>query len=116
MRNKCDVNGICSLNNSSNVHAHYLLTKLTLRNFISLRAFTVYMKNSVQFEISLWSNWPKWHLHRSDFHSAWTHVNTNNEITITEVKFYREVKSQTGLSSLRVSCKRALKEALWLLW
>ena len=27
----------------------------------------------------------------------------------TEVKFYPEVKSQTGLSSLRVSCKRALK-------
>ena len=27
----------------------------------------------------------------------------------TEVKFYSEVKSQTGLSSLRVSCKRVLK-------
>ena len=26
----------------------------------------------------------------------------------TEVKFYPEVKSQTGLSSLRISCKRAL--------
>ena len=26
----------------------------------------------------------------------------------TEMKFYLEVKSQTGLSSLRVSCKRAL--------
>ena len=26
----------------------------------------------------------------------------------TEVKFYPEVKSQTGLSSLRVSCKGAL--------
>ena len=26
----------------------------------------------------------------------------------TEVKFYPEVKSQTGLSSLRVACKRAL--------
>ena len=25
----------------------------------------------------------------------------------TEVKFYPEAKSQTGLSSLRVSCKRA---------
>ena len=82
MQNKCDVNGICSLNNSSNVHAHYLLTKLILRNFISLRAFTVYMKNSLQFEISLWSNWPKWHLHRSDFHSAWTQVNANNEIIL----------------------------------
>ena len=27
----------------------------------------------------------------------------------TEVKFYPKVKSQTGLSSLGVSCKRALK-------
>ena len=27
----------------------------------------------------------------------------------TQVKFYREMKSQTGLSSLRVSCKRALR-------
>ena len=27
-----------------------------------------------------------------------------------EVKFYPEVKSQTGLSSLRVSCKRALRK------
>ena len=27
----------------------------------------------------------------------------------TEVKFYPEMKSQTGLSSLRVSCKRALR-------
>ena len=26
----------------------------------------------------------------------------------TEVKFYPKVKSQTGLTSLRVSCKRAL--------
>ena len=28
-----------------------LLTKMILRNFISLRAFTVYMENSLQFEI-----------------------------------------------------------------
>ena len=28
----------------------------------------------------------------------------------TEVKFYTEVKSQTGLSSLGVSCKRARSE------
>ena len=27
----------------------------------------------------------------------------------TKVKFYPEVKSQTGLGSLRVSCKRALR-------
>ena len=33
----------------------------------------------------------------------------------TEVKFYPEVKSQTGLSSLRISCKRALKQILFTL-
>ena len=30
------------------------------------------------------------------------------KLTHTEMKFYPEGKSQTGLSSLRVSCKRAL--------
>ena len=59
--------------------------------------------------ISLWSTWPKWNLHRSEFHSARSHVNADNEVTHTELKFYPEVKSQTGLSSLRVSCKRALR-------
>ena len=29
----------------------------------------------------------------------------------TEVEFYPEVNSQTGLSSFRVSCKRALNES-----
>ena len=44
------------LNNSSKAHAHYLATLMTLRKFISLRAFTVYMENSLRFEISLRSN------------------------------------------------------------
>ena len=30
----------------------------------------------------------------------------------TEVKFYPEVKSEAGLSSLRLSCKRALRETV----
>ena len=34
------------------------------------------------------------------------------DILITGVKFYTEVKSQTSLSSLRVSCKRALRGML----
>ena len=33
----------------------------------------------------------------------------------TKVKFYPEMKSQTGLSSLRVSCERALRNILNLL-
>ena len=93
MQNRCCVNG-CFLNNSSNAHGHQLLTKMILRSFISLRAFTVHSENSLRFG-------PKWNLDRSEFHFAWTHVNANNEVT------YTEVKSQTGLSSLRVSCKRA---------
>ena len=55
---------------------------MILRNFISLRAFTVYMENSLQFEISLWSIWPKWNLHQSEFHFDWTYVNTNDAITL----------------------------------
>ena len=47
---------------------------------ISLRAFTDFMKISLRFEILLRSNWPKWNLHRSEFHFAWTHVNADNEV------------------------------------
>ena len=38
---------------------------MILRNFISLRAFHVYMENSLRFE----------------FHSARSHVNADNEVT-----------------------------------
>ena len=85
---------------------------MILRSFISLRAFAVYMENSMRFEISLRSNWPKWNLHQSHVikvtaHKVmWTLI---MKLPHTEVKFYSEVKSQTGLSSLRISCKRALR-------
>ena len=75
---------------------------MILRNFISLRAFTVYMENSLRFEI----------LHRSEFHYARSHVNADNEVTSHRSEFYPEVKSQTGLSSLQISYKRALKEKI----
>ena len=39
------------------------------------------MENSLRFEISLRSSWPKWNLHRSEFHSAQTHVKADNEGT-----------------------------------
>ena len=55
---------------------------MILRNFISLQAFTVYMENSLRFEISLQSNWPKWNLHRREFHYAQNHVNTDNEVIL----------------------------------
>ena len=48
---------------------------MILRNFISLQAFTAYMENSLRFEI-----WPKWNLRRSEFHSARSHANADNEV------------------------------------
>ena len=54
---------------------------MILRNFSSLRAFTVYMENPLWFEISLRSIWLKWNLHRSEFRYARIHVNTDNEVT-----------------------------------
>ena len=82
---------------------------MILRNFISLRVFTVYMENSLRFEISLSST------DRSEICTevSFTLSEVMRKLIIklphTEVKFYPEVKSQTGLSSLRVSCKRALR-------
>ena len=74
---------------------------MILRYFISLQAFTVYMENSLRFEISLRSIWPKWISLRRKSYKRW-------KLPHTEVRFYPEVKSQTVLSSLRVSCNRAL--------
>ena len=52
-------------------------------------------------------------MHRSEFHYARSHVNADNEVTSHRSQIL--VKSQTGLTSLRVSCKRALllKVFLW---
>ena len=102
------------------------------------------MENSLRFKISLRLIWPKWNLHRNEFHYARKYVNADNEVishrsevskrfefTLTkmkfdrseifskvsfttpenmwtlimklshiEVKFYTKVKCQTGLSSL----------------
>ena len=71
----------CFLNNSSKAHVDYLATLMILRNFISLQAFTLYMENSLWFEISLRSFWAKWNLHWSEFHYARSHVNADNEVT-----------------------------------
>ena len=52
---------------------------------------------------------PKWNLHQSEFFTMlkvmWTLI---MKLTHTEVKFYTKGKSQTGLTSLQVSCKCAL--------
>ena len=74
---------------------------MILRNFISLRAFTVYMENSLRFEISLRSIWLKWNLHRSEFHYAESHVNADNEVTShrSEILPRSEISNQFEFTS-----------------
>ena len=76
---------------------------MILCNFISLRAFSVYMENPLRFEISLRSIRTEVSFILPEV--MWTLI---LKLPYTEVKFHPEVKSQTGLSSLQVSCKRAL--------
>ena len=86
MQNRCCVHG-SFFHNSSNANAHKLLTKMILRNFISLKVFIYYLHEKLTavwkftsvklIEVKL----TEWNLHRSDFHFAWTHMNTNNEVT-----------------------------------
>ena len=59
---------------------------MILCNFISLLAFTVYMENSLRFEVSLWSNWPVWNLHQSQFNFAWGHVNVDKQVTLHQIE------------------------------
>ena len=75
MQNRRCINGYF-FNNSSTAHVQ-LLIKMVLCTFISLQLFTAYMENSLQFEISLPSNSPKWNLHQSEFYFTWTHVKAN---------------------------------------
>ena len=81
-------------------------------NFISLRTFTLHMENSLQFEISLQSKWPKWNLSEVSFTSPEAMWSLIRKLPYTGLKFQPEVKSPTGLSSLWVSCKRALTHHL----
>ena len=39
-------------------------------------------------------------------------MNADNDLPHTKGKFYPEVKSQTGLSLLRISCKRAQNDRI----
>ena len=49
MQNRCCVNS-CFFNNNSKAHVHWLLIKMILRNFISLRASTVYLETHCGFK------------------------------------------------------------------
>ena len=75
MQNRCCVN-VCFFNNNSNAHAHLLLTKMILRNFIHCGQllFTRKAHCSLKFHFG--------QINQSEFHFAWTHVNVNNEVTL----------------------------------
>ena len=74
---------------------------MILRNFISLRAFTVYMESSLGFEISLRAIWPKWNLHRNKFHYVRSHVNADNEVTSHRIEILprSEISNRFELTS-----------------
>ena len=81
---------------------------MILCNFISLWDFTVYMLNSCSLEF---------HFGQFDWSEICTEVSFTTpkamwtlimKLPWAKVKFYPEVKSQTGLSSLSVTCKHAL--------
>ena len=104
MQNRYCVNG-CLFNNSSNAHVHQLFNKWSCTTLFHCRyLYTFYMKNSLRFEISLRSNWPKWNLHRSEFHFAWTHMNTNNEVTLhrSEILPHSEISNESHVNVLLV--------------
>ena len=85
-----------------------LLILMILCNFNSLQAFTVHKENSLRCEYLLRSNWENWNLHRSEFPLARNYVNPDHEITLHQSEILLQSESQTGLSSLRVTCKRSL--------
>ena len=82
---------------------------MILRNFISLRVFTVYMENPMRFDRSEICT----EVSFTSPELMWTQI---MKLPCTEVKFYPEVKSQTGLSSLQVSCKCALSGSPSIIW
>ena len=85
-------------------------------NFISMRAFTDYMENSLRIEISLRSIWPKWNLYRCEIHFAWTHVNANNEVTLQLRKILpqSEISNQFQFTSDPMQTCSYLKSSLFL--
>ena len=68
---------------------------MILRKFILLQEFTVYMENSLHFEISLRSIWAKWNLHQNEFHYMRSHVNADNEVT----SYRSEILPQSEISN-----------------
>ena len=72
------------------------------------RTLTFYMENSLQVKISLRGQFDRSKIcTEASFTPPEVMCMLIMRLPHTEVKFYPEVKSQTGLSSLRMSCKRA---------
>ena len=40
------------------------------------------MENSLQFALSLWSNWLRWNLHKSEFPFAWGYASADKKVTL----------------------------------
>ena len=82
---------------------------MILRNFFSLQAFTVYMENSLRLKISLRSIWPKWNLHRNEFHYARKYVNADNEVIShrSEILHRSEVSNRFQFTLTKVKFDRS---------
>ena len=85
MQNRCCFIG-CFLKNSSKLHAHFTAGIYCLHG--KLAAVWIFASVTLR-EVKFARKFKLFHI---------------------EVKFYPKAKSQTGLSSLRVSCKRALRD------
>ena len=104
MQHRCCAIG-CFLNNSSKAHALVSNFNDSAQLYFAAGIHCLHAKLTAVWIIT---SVPKWNLRRSEFHYAWSHVNADiMKLPDTEVKLYPEVNSQTGLSSLRVACKRA---------
>ena len=107
MQNKCCTVG-CFIKNSRKTHAHYLVTLMILPTLFHCGhlLFTWKTHCGLKFHFGQFD--------RSEICTKMSFTPPNVMWTLimkwpyTEVKFYPKVKSQTGLSSLRVSCKCAL--------
>ena len=58
-------------------------------------------KDIALFEQKLSEIWPKWNLHRSEFHSDRSHVNAVNEVTShrSEILFRSEISNRFEFTS-----------------
>ena len=68
---------------------------MILRNFVSLRVFTLYMENSLRSEIHFGQIDRSEILHRSEFHYTRSYMNADNEVTSHQ----REILPRSEISN-----------------